>query len=330
MFTNMKFSNLPKSFSRFLIVALASGMWVVLPADVRAADLEQTGMGPPFATPEEAVQALQTAAQSQDSAALQKVFGPEFAKLLTGDRVEDSNNVAKFALAMSQGCSQVKEGEGQITLELGTNGWPMPIPLVKTNGQWQFDTAAGKEEIINRHIGRDELYAIGVCRAYVKAQAQYAGQNQEQGGAMQYAQKFLSTPGMKDGLYWPAKPGEAASPLGYVVTGAVAEGYGHKIGTGAKPFYGYYFRVLTRQGDAAPGGKMDYMDHGKLTKGFALVAYPELWDGSGVMTFIVNQDGKVYQQNLGEKTAKIAGKMKEYNPDSGWTLEDDEGVVDGR
>ena len=203
----------------------------------------------------------------------------------------------------------------------------MPIPLVKADGQWHFDTAAGKEEIINRHIGKDELHAIGVCRAYVAAQRQYASANPDAGGGAKYAQKFKSTPGKKDGLYWPAAENEPASPFGPLVAEAHAEGYGKNQGTGPHPFHGYYFRILTRQGKAAPGGKMNYLSHGNLTGGFALVAYPEHWDQSGIMTFIVNQDGKVFQRNLGEKTSRIAGAMKEYNPDSEWTLVPDQGVL---
>jgi hypothetical protein len=202
----------------------------------------------------------------------------------------------------------------------------MPIPLVKADGQWRFDTAAGKEEIINRHIGKDELHAVGVCRAYVVAQRQYAGANPDAAAGTKYAQKFKSTAGMKDGLYWPAAGEEPASPFGPLVAQAHVEGFGPKMGTGVKPFHGYYFRILTCQGKAAPGGEMNYMSDGNLTGGFALVAYPEHWDQSGIMTFIVNQDGKVYQRNLGEKTCQIAGAMKEYNPDTEWTLVPDEGV----
>jgi hypothetical protein len=202
----------------------------------------------------------------------------------------------------------------------------MAIPLVKADGQWHFDTAAGKEEIINRHIGKDELCAIGVCRAYVKAQKEFASLNTDANGGVQYALKFKSTPGKKDGLYWPAE-GESASPFGPLVAEAHAEGYvGHR-GGGPHPFHGYYFRILTRQGKAADGGRMDYMSRGKLTGGFALVAYPEHWDQSGIMTFIVNQDGKVYQRNLAEKTSQVAVAMKAYNPDSDWTLVPDEGIA---
>jgi hypothetical protein len=238
--------------------------------------------------------------------------------------VQDANNAQRFAATMSQSCTQVKEGDNKITLEVGTNNWPYPIPLVRAGGQWFFDTAAGKEEMINRHIGKDELCAIGVCRTYVIAQRQYAS---NVGGGVNYAQHFKSTPGTKDGLYWPVTEGETASPFGPLVAEAHAEGYVTHKSAGPHPFHGYYFKILTRQGEAAPGGKMNYLSDGNLTGGFALVAYPEHWDQSGIMTFIVDQDGKVYQRNLAEKTSQIAATMKKYNPDSNWTLVPDEGVL---
>jgi hypothetical protein len=280
-----------------------------------------------FASPDEASKALQAAAEAKDKAALRDIFGPEFDHIITGDEVQDANNAQRFATLLAQGCQPVKEGEDKITFEIGTNNYPMAVPLVKADGQWHFDTAAGMEEIINRHIGKDELHAIGVCRAYVTAQRQYASANPDAGAGVNYAQKFRSTPGKKDGLYWPAAGNEPASPFGPVVAEAHAEGYVRHMSKGLHPFHGYYFRILTRQGRAAPGGKMDYLSHGNLTEGFALVAWPENWDQSGIMTFIVNQDGKVYQRNLGEKTPRIAGAMKEYNPDREWTLVPDEGVL---
>ena len=279
-----------------------------------------------FASPDEAVKALQAAVEAKDNAALREIYGPEIDELLTGDKVQDANNARRFAAVMAQGCKLVKEGDDKITLEVGPNSWPMPIPLVRADGQWRFDTAAGKEEIINRHIGKDELCAIGVCRAYVAAQRQYAA-NPDAGQGTKYAQKFRSAPGMKDGLYWPAAENQPASPFGPLVAQAHAEGYGNNKGAGPQPFHGYYFRILTRQGKDAPGGEMDYMSGGDLTGGFALVAYPEHWDQSGIMTFVVNQEGIVYQSNLGEKTSEIAGAMKEYNPDSKWMLVQDEGVL---
>jgi len=328
----MKFSNQLTRFPGLLTIALLAGAWGILPADLQAAEPEAAPQKPVvaqrlFASPDEAVKALQTAAEAKDKAALREIFGPEFDELSTGDKVQDANNAQRFATTMAQGCNPVKEGEDKITLEVGTNNWPMPIPLVKAEEQWHFDTAAGKEEIINRHIGKDELHAIGVCQAYVAAQRQYASANPDAGGGAKYAQKFKSTPGMKDGLYWPSAENEAASPFGPLVAEAHAEGYVKHKGAGPHPFHGYYFRILTRQGKAAPGGKMDYMSHGNLTGGFALVAYPEHWDQSGIMTFIVNQDGKVFQRNFGEKTSRMAGAMKEFNPDSEWMLVQDEGVL---
>jgi uncharacterized membrane protein YkoI len=307
------------------IVGAACG---ALPATLHAAEQKAAVAQRSFASPEEAIKALLEATQARDKAALNQIFGPDANLILTGDEVQDANNAAKFAKAMAEGCQQVPDGADKITLEVGTNNWPYPIPLVKTNSQWQFDTDAGKEEIINRHIGRDELNAIGVCSAYVDAQRQYATLNADGSGTVKYALKIKSTPGKKDGLYWESVAGEAASPFGPQVAEARAEGYGSKEGSGHHPFHGYFIKILTRQGKDAPGGKMNYMSHGNLTKGFALVAWPEYWDQSGIMTFIVNQDGKVYQRNLGEKTAKCAGAMKEYNPDSEWTLVKDQGIFE--
>jgi hypothetical protein len=319
----MKFSNLSARFQSLLTIALLAGTQGILsaqPANVQPVVAQQM-----FASPDDAVKALQTATAARDTSALDAIFGPEVKQVLTGDPVQDANNAQRFAAAMAQGCNPVPEGDDKITFEVGTNNWPMPIPLVRTNGQWYFDTAAGREEIINRHIGKDELHAIGVCRAYVTAQLQYAG---AAGGGADYAQKFKSAPGRKDGLYWPVAENEPASPFGPLVAEAHVQGYGGHKGAGPHPFHGYYFRILTRQGAAATGGKTDYLVHGNLTGGFALVAYPEHWDQSGIMTFIVNQDGKVYQQNLGEKTIRIAAAMKEYNPDSNWTQVQDVGILD--
>jgi hypothetical protein len=327
----MKFSNLLTRLPTLLSIALLAGACGVLPAELQAAEPEATPQKSVvaerlFASPEEAIKALHAATAARDQSVLVEIFGPEYQELSTGDKVQDANNAQRFAAAMAQNCNPVKEGDDKITLEVGTNNWPLPIPLIKTNGQWYFDTVSGKEEIINRHIGKDELCAIGVCRAYVTAQRQYASANPVAGG-VNYAQKFKSAPGMKDGLYWPAVENEPASPFGPLVAEAHAEGYVSHKDAGPHPFHGYYFRILTRQGEAAPGGKMNYLSHGDLTGGFALVAYPENWNQSGIMTFIVNQDGKVFQRNFGEKTFRIAAAMKEYNPDSEWTLVQDEGVL---
>jgi hypothetical protein len=279
-----------------------------------------------FASPDDAIKALQAATAANDKTALHDIFGPDVDSLMTGDAVQDANNAKHFAAAMAVSCNPVKDDSGNITLEVGTNDWPMPIPLVQTNGQWYFDTAAGKDEIIARHIGKDELHAIGVCRAYVTAQQAYAQMNPEGNPGTTYALRFKSEEGKKNGLYWPTTGAETASPFGPLVAEAAAQGFGHSEGSGHKPFHGYYFRILTRQGDAAPGGERNYLSGGKLTGGFALVAYPEAWGQSGIMTFIVGQDGKVYQQNFGDKTSRIGRRMKEYNPDNNWSLVTDEGV----
>ena len=318
--------------SSLLTLALWAGAWGVLSADLSAAEQKETQQKPAatqqlFASPDEAVKALRAAVEANDKATLCKLFGPAFPELLTGDEVLDAKHLQKFAIKLAQCSKQMKEGEDRITLEVGTKNWPMPIPLVRANGQWYFDTVAGKEEIICRHIGKDELHAIGVCRAYVTAQRQYASLNPEGNRGTTYAQKFKSTPGKKDGLYWPSAENEPASPFGSLVAKAHAEGYGKNKDEGPHPFHGYYFRILTRQGKAAPGGEMNYMSDDNLAGGFALVAYPVRWDQSGIMTFIVNQDGKVLQCNLGKETSRIAGAMKEYNPDSKWTLVQDKCVL---
>ncbi len=329
----MKFSNLMTRFPNLLTLALVAGACGALPTTLYAAETEVTATNSAiaerlFASPEEAIKALQTATEAKDLTALEAIFGPEHQELQTGDKVQDANNAQRFAAALAQSCHQVKDGDDKITLEVGTNDWPMPIPLVKADGQWHFDTAAGKDEIINRHIGKDELCAIGVCRAFVIAQQQYFNANPDARAKAAYALKFKSSPGKKDGLYWPAAANETPSPFGPLVAEAHAEGYLPHRGAGKHPFHGYYFRILTRQGEAAPGGKLNYLSDGNFTGGFALVAYPEHWDQSGIMSFIVDQDGKVYQQNLGEKTARIAAAIKEYNPDSDWALVPDDGVTD--
>jgi hypothetical protein len=314
---SMKYSQRVNRYAGFWTIAALAGAWSILPGNISA---QQS-----FTSPEEAVKALQAATASQNKTDLHEIFGPEFNKLLTGDPVQDEKNAAHFAAAVAQACKPVPEGNDQCVLEIGANDWPMPIPLVKSGGQWHFDTEAGKEEVICRHIGKDELHAIGVCRAYVKAQQQYASMNAGPNAA--YAPRFKSTPGQKDGLYWPSAENEPASPFGPVVAEAQDDDNVNNTGAKPQPFHGYFFRVLTRQGPAAPGGKKNYMSQGTLSGGFALVAYPENWDKSGVMTFMVGQDGKIYERNLGAKTSRLARKMKEYNPDHDWKLVEDEGIL---
>jgi hypothetical protein len=208
-------------------------------------------------------------------------------------------------------------------LEIGADGWPFPIPLVKQDGQWFFDTAAGAEEILNRRIGMDEIGAINVCHSYVDAQREYASQDRMGDGVLAYAQFLRSTPGTHDGLFWPTnQPGEELSPLGPLIAQARVDGY-HRtakmLNDEQAPYHGYYFKILTRQGKHAPGDKYNYIINGRMIGGFALVAWPAEWGNTGVMTFIVNQQGNVYQKNLGIKTAKIAKAITTYDPDDTWT-----------
>jgi len=322
-----------KYYSRFLIIVLTVSVLNIYSADnqsAQPAETQKASVIPQrlFASPDEAVKALQVATEAKDKVALNEIFGPDVKELLTGDAVQDAKNAQKFANLLAQGYTLVKEGDDTIIIEAGPNDhWPMPIPLTKANGQWYFNTSAGKEEIINRHIGKDELHAIGVCRAYVLAQQEFANINPNASTNTNYAKKFESTPGKTDGLYWSKDVNEKESPFGLLVSKANTDSYNGNKNAKPQPFHGYYFKILTRQGKAAPDGKMNYMEHGKLTKGFGLVAYPAHWDQSGIMSFIVNQKGQVFEKNLCEKSARIARDMNEYNPDSEWSLVKDNGVL---
>jgi hypothetical protein len=324
----MTIPNLPHYLSKSLACAFTAGLLVLSTSVLQAAPAQKTA-GPKrtFATSDQAVKALRVAGEALDTATLREIFGPEYDEILTGDGVQDANNLKRFSEVLKKRCTPVKENDSKVILELGANHWPLPIPLVKANGEWFFDTAAGKEELINRHIGKDELHAIGVCRDYVAAQQQYALIHPENKDGSKYAKLLKSTPGKKDGLYWPVTGKELESPFGPLVAQAQSEGYVVHKGTGPHPFHGYCFRILTQQGKDAPGGKMSYIHNGDLTNGFALVAYPEHWDQSGIMTFIVNQDGRVYQKNLGPQTVRLATALREYNPGSEWELVKDTGLL---
>ena len=273
-----------------------------------------------FASPAEAVKALTAATKAGDRATLDAIFGPEVKELLSGDPKQDALEFASFATLISQFSQLVQKADDRFVLNLGVQNWPFPIPLVKKAGAWSFDTAAGKEEIVNRRIGEDELNAIGVCRTYLAAQREYASVDRNGDGVFEFAKRLRSTPEHKDGLYWPATPNDEPSPFGPLIAEVRSEGYGGKTAEGEpQPFKGYRFRILTSQGASAPGGAYDYIINGHLIAGFALVAYPAHWGESGVMTFIVNQWGKVYQRNLGAHSAEIAAAMTDFDPDSDWT-----------
>ncbi len=274
-----------------------------------------------FATPDDAVQALVKAAKSGDENEMLAIYGPERKKLLSGDAVEDANALKKFAERLGESATLQKVDDSKYTLLVGSDHWPSPIPIVKSGDQWRFDTPAGLEEILNRRIGQNELAAIMTCRAYVVAQWEYFTQSTgtSKDGLAVYAQRFMSTPGNRDGLYWEAGEGGKPSPLGKLVADAQAAGYAPGKGKRA-PYQGYYFRILKAQGPHAPGGKFSYVINGNMIAGYGLIAWPAKWGSSGVMTFIVNNQGRVYQKNLGANTATLAAGIREYDPDPSWKL----------
>ena len=281
--------------------------------------------GKTFASADAAAQALAEAAKAMDRPALKTILGPASDELQMSDKVQAEEELSAFAAAFDAGHQIVPESDTRATLEVGANNWPFPIPLVQKNGQWFFDTQAGKEEIINRRIGRNELFAIEAVRAYVDAQREYARSDRDGDGVLEYAQNFLSTPGQKDGLYWSPELDGELSPLGPLVATAQSEGYmtSDRKKSGPRPFHGYCFKILTRQGKHAPGGKYNYIINGNMIGGFALVAWPVDYGNSGVMTFIINQQGQVYQKDLGRNTASIAKKMDSYDPDPTWNTSPD-------
>jgi hypothetical protein len=270
-----------------------------------------------FKTPDEATEALMSAARAGDLKAFISVLGPDGDDIVSsGDKVADLATRKRFVEAYDAKHQIVREGDNKAILVVGSEDFPVPIPLVRQQDMWHFDTAAGREEILARRIGKNELDAIQASLAYVDAQNEYADKDRTGAGVGVYAQRFASRPGKKDGLYWPTSAGEEPSPLGEFVAQATAQGY--RLAEGRAPFHGYYFKILSRQGAAASGGELDYVVNGKMIGGFALVAYPAEYGNSGVMTFIVNHAGSVFQKDLGPDTAKIAERMRSFNPDRTW------------
>jgi len=292
------------------------GLSLALPVCVYAIDEQM------FASPDAAVSALVTAAMDHDTNALHSVFGPTGHDLVSPDVVQATAEYEIFVQRLAEKQQLLTNSAASLTLTIGFDDWQFPIPLVKQDGQWFFDTAAGKQEILARRIGMDETGAINVCNAYVDAQREYAGQDRRGDGVLAYAQFLRSTPGTHDGLFWPTNSDAELSPLGPLVAQACVEGYpraAKMLNDTQAPYHGYYFKILTRQGKHAPGGKYNYLINGRMIAGFALVAWPAEWGNTGMMTFIVNQQGKIYQKNLGPKTAKIATSMAAYDPDDTWT-----------
>jgi len=306
--------------SIFRRLRLAASAVLVATVASSAPALAATVQQKTFASPEEAVKAAIAAARVGDDKELVAIFGPGSEEVMSsGDAVADEQRRLEFLNSYDEKNRLVSEGNTTV-LVVGNNDWPFPIPLTKRASGWIFDTARGKEEILNRRIGRNELDAIQVVLAYVDAQREYAMKDHDGNGLLEYAQHFRSDPGKKNGLYWQAKPGEEESPLGPLAARAVKEGYAQKK-TSDKPFpyHGYYYRIIAAQGKSAPGGAYSYLVKNSMVGGFALVAYPAEYGNSGVMTFIVNHEGKVFQKDLGKNTERLAQSLKEYNPDKTWS-----------
>jgi hypothetical protein len=317
-------------------IVLAAGLFAAAPA-AQAQSAASASAQATYPSPQEALQALVAAAKDKDRAALAKLFGPDYDQLLSGDEVEDNKDLAEFAGAVQESAQLQKVNDNKYTVTVGKDNWPTPVPLVQKDGKWLFDTKAGLEEVINRRVGENELSAISTCRAYAVAQWEYYTEGDwDHDSVAEYAQRLISTPGKHDGLFWESSEGENPSPLGKLMAAASAEGYVSSQGAPAAagkggsdkdqapfdraPYHGYYFKILARQGPHAPGGKYGYIINGNMIAGYALVAYPDKWGNSGVMTFIINQQGRVYDKNLGPNTAKLASAMTEYDPDPTWKL----------
>jgi hypothetical protein len=273
-----------------------------------------------FASPEEAVNTLVAAVKANNKKEMLSILGPEGKELISsGDEVADKAGYEKFLKAYDEMNKLEKASANKMVLHIGKDDWSLPIPIVEKGNTWVFDTKAGKEEILNRRIGRNELNVIEVLHAYVDAQCEYASKAHNGDGVLQFAQKIISTEGKHDGLYWNAQEGEEMSPLGPFVAQAANEGYADKDGSiNLSPFHGYYYKILKGQGKYATGGVYNYVVKGKMILGYALVAYPAQYGNSGIMTFIINQEGVIYEKNLGKNTVSIANAMKKFNPDKNW------------
>ncbi len=295
-----------------LPLALCLGLATATPA--AQAETQQT-----FASADEAVAAVVADLKSDNLQALRAIFGPHSERLLSsGDAVADQNARRHFVTAYDEK-HHLEPNQNGAVLVIGKDDWPFPIPLRKNGDRWQFDTAAGEQELISRRIGRNELATIQTMLAYVDAQQDYGDWMQRQAGAPEYAQFIRSHPGKQDGLYWPAAAGQPESPLGSLFAEAQKEGYRASASAqGRVPYHGYFFKILTAQGPHAPGGAVDYVVRGKMIGGFALVAWPARYGDSGVMTFLVNHNATVYQKNLGPKTSSVAEAMTRYDPDPSW------------
>jgi hypothetical protein len=296
-------------------LALAFATILTLPLMVRGDGAGTEGKN--FPSPRKAAQALVEAVETRDLAGVFMILGSSSeAVFTTADPVADKRARDTFIQRAKEKMRVVADPNhpSRRILEIGNDQWPFPIPIVQASGSWHFDLEQGKEEILLRRIGDNELTAISVCRGYVEAQDEYFSQIRPGQGVRQFAQKFISSPGKHDGLYWPSTDPKDESPIGEMVAHAVAEGYT----TRSEPYHGYYFKILASQGPNASGGALDYVKDGAMTRGFALIAWPAEYKSTGVMTFLVNKSGIVYQKDLGEKSSQIAAATSAYNPDPTW------------
>jgi hypothetical protein len=302
---------------RFALVVIMMSAWGIVAVSVLSVSAQELKQKV-FGSPEEAMKSLAEAAQAGDIKDMMAILGPEGEDIISsGDAVADKDILERFVEVYQEKADFVKEKEDRVSVIMGKDNWPFPIPIMKMAGGWIFDTKAGREEVLNRRIGRNELRTIQVCLNYVEAQQEYASTDREQDGIIQYAQKFASDTYRRNGLYWEVAEGEIPSPLGPGVVKAAAEGY-RRAGGKPFPFHGYYYKILKGQGKSAPGGAYNYVINGHMVAGFALMAYPAQYGVSGIMTFIVNQNGVVYEKDLGPKTEAIAKATTLYNPDRTW------------
>lgn len=311
-----RFHTLSTPHYLFALLAFIMAMATVEPAIAASAKARQSG----FNSPTEAVNSLVKAVKSNDNKALKNILGPGSGKLISsGDPVTDQADRDRFIQLYDEKNSLEQKSSSKVTLTLGKDDFVFPIPLVRKGAKWTFDTRAGRTEILNRRIGSNELAAIEVLKSYLEAQREYASKDHDGNGVLEFARKLNSTPGTRDGLYWEAREGQEPSPFGPLVAKADCEGYGDQFRAETiKPFHGYYFKVLMKQGVNAEGGAFDYLTNGRMVLGFALAAYPARYRASGVMTFIVNQGGVIFQKDLGKTTARIAAEMTQFDPDKSW------------
>jgi hypothetical protein len=312
-------SSISRTVPRWVLLGCLSALLAIaglIPGKLLAEDSTQRV----FPTPQAAVDALVAAAKADDpKAAAGPILGPDSDKILSsGDKVADDNARSRFVSKYKEMHRLAYDSDGRVIFYLGADNWPFPIPLVKKDNGWIFDTAAGEKEMLYRRIGANELYTIDVLENLVQAQNEYSELAKSTTGVAQYAQKILSDQGLHNGLYWPAAGGQPESPIGPLIAEAVSQGYRKGEQGQPVPFHGYIYRVLTAQGKNAPGGARNYIRNGRMTRGFAFLAYPASYGSSGVMTFIVGSDGTVLQKDLGSDTANLAAEITAFNPDKSW------------